>query len=352
MKEVYILHAYSSNNSGDGLLVEKTIENVNDFFSNEIKKIVVAIDPHSFYYLPKKYKNIEVVSIPKFIMKALFFKLKDACFVAVGGGYLRSGNFVEGLKCVIAHGSQILVLSKYKNLKKVYLPQSIGPLNGLLGRAIAKLLKTNIDLIFARDDKTATELASFNIKNVERAPDLVSAEILKKVGSKSLKIKKPLKVYLVARDLSSRDYNHNYLKKLKELYNELGNVEVVIQSSSRGNDDISFAKDVLGVENCRSLKDALSEKPGIVVSVRLHGSLESILSGNPSVHLAYERKGFAAYEDLGISGYCQHCSGIDVNAVVKQVSYLKNSYSEYQEQLYSIDSNLLLHNKLMEVLNK
>ena len=41
----------------------------------------------------------------------------------------------------------------------------------------------------------------------------------------------------------------------------------------------------------------------IVVSTRLHGSLAALLAGFPSIHLSYERKGWGAFEDLGLPQY-------------------------------------------------
>jgi hypothetical protein len=47
----------------------------------------------------------------------------------------------------------------------------------------------------------------------------------------------------------------------------------------------------------------------------LHGALESILHGVPAYHLSYERKGFGAYDDLGVGDWVANAADFDAAAV-------------------------------------
>jgi hypothetical protein len=55
------------------------------------------------------------------------------------------------------------------------------------------------------------------------------------------------------------------------------------------------------------------------VSVRLHGSLESLLNGVPSYHLSYERKGFGAYADLGLNRWVANAADFDADEVAATI---------------------------------
>lgn len=73
------------------------------------------------------------------------------------------------------------------------------------------------------------------------------------------------------------------------------------------------------------MKDVLNDPQnrGVVISVRLHGSLQSMISGCPSIHLSYERKGFGAFSDLGVSEYCHGFKSFNPKLIEKQVNALK-----------------------------
>ena len=66
-----------------------------------------------------------------------------------------------------------------------------------------------------------------------------------------------------------------------------------------------------------------------MISVRLHGSLQSILAGVPSIHLSYERKGWGAYQDLGIEQYVHNAYDFDPELVAIQARQLAASSESY-----------------------
>ncbi|WP_221075688.1 polysaccharide pyruvyl transferase family protein [Agarivorans aestuarii] len=326
MSNVYLMHAYSPNNSGDGLLVNMSLEVIRDLGIDE-QVTVVALDKKSFIpYLAND--NVEVIGVPEFsarFFKLLFSKTKPV-FFAVGGGYLRSGNMVESLKALIVHGSQLLLLSAFRSSKKIYLPQSIGPLKGP-GGAVFKKLLNGVDSLYLRDDKSVKELQGSRA-NKKRYPDLVAMSILERVKPETIRPELD-GVCLVIRDLPANKNRDAYLSRIDALLEQIEGAYLAVQSSGRGNDDASFYREQWGQDNVPSLKEVLEKRSPLVVSVRLHGSLETLAQGVPSIHLAYERKGIAAYGDLGLNNYVYHVNDIPVDKVVAQVEQILNDPSVF-----------------------
>jgi polysaccharide pyruvyl transferase WcaK-like protein len=63
----------------------------------------------------------------------------------------------------------------------------------------------------------------------------------------------------------------------------------------------------------------------VVVAMRLHAALMALRAGHLVIHLAYERKGYGAFEDLGLDEYVHHAWRLDERRVVDQVSALVGS---------------------------
>ena len=66
-----------------------------------------------------------------------------------------------------------------------------------------------------------------------------------------------------------------------------------------------------------------------MISVRLHGAIASLIAGRPAVHLAYERKGWGAYEDLGLGDYVHDARRFDPDLVADQVDRLARDPSAF-----------------------
>jgi len=56
--------------------------------------------------------------------------------------------------------------------------------------------------------------------------------------------------------------------------------------------------------------------------VRLHGAIAALLAGRPAIHLAYERKGWGAYQDLGLDEFVHDARTFDPAAVAAQTRAL------------------------------
>jgi polysaccharide pyruvyl transferase WcaK-like protein len=354
-----VLHAYSRKNSGDGLLVDLTAEVIKEAGLGKIDKII-ALDKESFTEFENGYEpqiiKANLFNKGLFALKAvlnIFFandlyenylppKSKEPVF-AVGGGYMRGRTFLESIKTFLAQGPQLNWASRQKSSPVIYLPQSIGPFSGVMRTYIHSKLK-KLDLICVRDDLSQKEL---NLPNVMRVPDLAVQELAMAYEPESTQTSFD-KIYLIARNVNVPG-NEEYIERLKTLKTLIPNIEPLIQSEGRGNDDVEFYKKLGWTGNIRKVKEVLNnpENRGVVISVRLHGSIQSMISGCPSIHLSYERKGFGAYSDLGIKEYCHGFKKFDPNLVLEQANQLKQNSTLFWQSINNNVKNVLNLRRVM-----
>jgi hypothetical protein len=167
---VLIANAYSSSNSGDGLLVDETVQLVREAFGPSTELTLLASYPESFQHL-----GIEVIRTKPTIRgyESEYRHLLRSNFsdfdliVGVGGGYLRAGSCVELLKTALVTGPQLFQAAKSPT-PAVYMPQSIGPARLGSKPFLAHYLK-RLNKVWVRDDRSLTEFAS---SGAERSPDL------------------------------------------------------------------------------------------------------------------------------------------------------------------------------------
>jgi polysaccharide pyruvyl transferase WcaK-like protein len=332
--DYYLLHAYSSHNSGDGLLVKLSLKAIRDAGVTRTVT-VVCLDKASFEgYIDDA--NIKLISLGEFLRRRAYglFSRRRTVYFGVGGGYLRASSGPEGWKSLIAHGSQIVASSFGGSRRRIYFPQSVGPFDTVAGRALARIVRSRVERIFLRDDKSVLELAH---AGASRTGDLVALEIAREARAGTLRRARTAapQVYLVFRDLQGKPYRDAYIERVRALMTLLPNAKLAVQARGRGNSDDVFYREHLGVADSVMLKDVLAEGNAIVVSVRLHGSLESVLAGVPSVHLAYERKGRAAFGDLGLDDFVFHASDFDPVAVANAVQLLVEDEEHYWTRVES-----------------
>ncbi|PRF23187.1 polysaccharide pyruvyl transferase family protein [Burkholderia multivorans] len=336
---VALLHAYSARNAGDGLLVELSVALLCDAFGADTRVSVVAADPASFPAHPDvrpapvlaaggagRLIGAAMAALPVGANPALadlrgLLKQADL-IVGVGGGYLRARNSVEALKLEAGHLVQMRA-ARAARKPAVYLPQSIGPAadNAMLAGHLTSLL-ADFHTVFVRDDRSMTLLATN--PNTRRAPDLAVLEFGRRAAGLRAHARapsaRPGHVALVLRRPPAWNTAQcaRYHAQTEALVERLGascRITFAVQSTGRGNDDAAYYRE-RGFDDTRTLKDVLaSDTPDAVVSVRLHGALESILHGVPAYHLSYERKGFGAYDDLGAGHWVANAADFDANAV-------------------------------------
>lgn len=255
--------------------------------------------------------------------------------VGVGGGYLRTDGGARSLKTLVAHGLQMRWLLSL-GVPTYYLPQSVGPLADRSGRMIKRWL-ANIDRINVRDDRSV-HLLSGNF-NVRRRPDLAVSSIARELTGALLPegIAKGCP-RLIARHLQRNNRTSaNYQEKLKRLVQKIPKLQPALQSSGRGNDDPSFYQTMGWDQNAPFLRDLIASesRPAFVISVRLHGALEAIRAGIPAIHLSYERKGFGAYDDLGVPEFVHNANSFDLDLVINQAQELEKDPSVFWKKVQS-----------------
>lgn len=344
---VTLIHAYSTTNSGDGLLVVEAAEIVREAHPAAVITLV-AIDPDSFdatqfaaviHPLSGRSGGMRGITTLARGTFALLLGRRSAGYraavqnadlvVAVGGGYLRGKEPVEALKMVLAHVTQMPV--KKDSVPFIYLPQSIGPLNVGTLPVVSRRLK-NATAVIVRDDRSVQELA--RLSNVRRAPDMALLGLPSEWDpATTVRAGRSGPIGLVARELtSSRRRVETYRDRIGALASA-PETELLAQATARGNNDPDFYESLGHEGPFRALRDVVASgsasRPDVVVSVRLHGSIQTIRSGVPSVHLSYERKGFGAYADLGIEEFVHNVYDFDPEVVLQQVADLRADPAPY-----------------------
>ncbi len=341
---VAVVHAYSRVNRGDGLLVDLTLERLARAGVGVGSCVVCALDPASFADLPRTVgvgtagraadrdavaaagRGVAVAAgavHPALARTAAARALADAeAFVAVGGGYLRTGSRVNAVGTALNHLPQLLAVTR-SGRPSLYLPQSVGPLEGPVGRVVARSLG-RVGSLHVRDDRSVATLDG--MVAVTRTPDLAVLDLAERLvdraqdggGGPTL---------LIGRALPGAD---RFGERLLDLAGRLGDVSWAVQAEgSTAKSDRTFYA-ALGVPVAGRTADLLERREwGAVVSVRLHGALEALLAGVPAIHLGYERKSWGAYEDLGLAGYVHPARSFAPEAVAAQVAALRADPEPY-----------------------
>jgi polysaccharide pyruvyl transferase WcaK-like protein len=356
--KVTLIHAYSSTNSGDGLLVDEAAAIVREALGGGTRLTLVALDPASFdsasfesVVHPLTGRNESMGSAKTLlngglalVRGALPHSLREVIrqsdlVVAVGGGYLRAKTPVEALKWLFTHAPQLP--RRRDAVPFVYLPQSIGPLRFGAAALVRRRLR-HAGAVFVRDDRSLSDLA--DLGHVRRKPDMAllglpdewRREFTVSAGTGAFS-------GLVARNLvSTPERIRRYRRNIDALRGS--GLEYLAQATARGNNDVDFYRSLGFSGPVTRLRDAVvpdaARRAAVVVSVRLHGALQSIRSGVPSVHLSYERKGWGAFDDLGLSEYVHNAFDFDPDAVIRQVEALRIEPGPYWDAVENAASRL------------
>lgn len=311
---VLILHAYSADNAGDGLLVDEAVGIAREAVGVDAAITVLAGYPESFDYLDvarvvsskpsRRGWSAEYLSILRSIDT---FDL----VIGVGGGYLRSGHALEAVKMLLSHGPQLWRAAAAAPFT-VYLPQSVGPLRFGTRRLIEKLM-SQLDLVMYRDDTSMRELPA---AGAVRRADLAAVGIGHGRG-------RPLAADDAVPVLSVRSVRGAVPSGIAPLAGILGTFDGYTQSTVSGNDDTE-AMATLGYRRMVPRPELMTPgaTPRVVIAMRLHAALMALEVGHYVIHLAYERKGYGAFGDLALPGFVHDSKSFDPNAVATQAREL------------------------------
>lgn len=329
---VLILHAYSAENAGDGLLVRETITLVREALG-PVPITLLASHPETFEGL-----GVSVLSTrPTFSglsrhTRSVLNRIDEFDLaIAVGGGYLRAGTPVETLKTALIHGPQLRAAAR-ASIPTLYLPQSIGPARfgtrAWLDSQLARLTH-----VMVRDDRSRRE---FSASTIERFPDLATAAVTE--GSRLGTAPNPRPV------LSIRSVRGKINPDIYRLGDALGEYDGYIQSTVGGNDDRP-ASATLSPREMVTREDLMiaPSESRVVIAVRLHAALMALAAGHYVIHLSYERKGFGAFDDLGLNPWVHNVNTFEPAAVARQAEALltdADSRADYDARIAEAKSRV------------
>jgi len=314
-RRIALLHAYSADNRGDGLLVDLAIDAVRAALGVDTQITILA-------HYPESFRDVDAVVLPaapslrgydkKYVQELRSLDSYDLV-LGVGGGYLRFGTLESAMKAALVHGPQLLAASR-SGAPSLYLPQSIGPLRIWGARAAARRLLRRIDSVHARDDRTIAELA---LANVSRAVDMAVPRVVD--GRRDRSEHDPARPVV----LSVRNVGKTVPAAVHELARRIAPFDGYVQSSVGSNNDHAAMASV-GPARVISRADLLESagQPRVVVAVRMHAALMALEAGHYVIHLAYERKGFSAFQDLGLADYVHPVRRFDPAHVARQAEEL------------------------------
>lgn len=321
-REILILHAYSADNLGDGLLVEQSIAWARAVYKGDDCRFTICASYPETFDIPEVQFVCSRPTARGYSQEYLRILLKSRSYsavFAVGGGYLRAGSIVEMLKTALIHGPQ-LVSALRAGTRCCYLPQSVGPLRFgtrmVIDRALAR-----VGVVFLRDDRS---LALLRRAHTVRCPDLAI------VGSARPELTLRGSAVDPVPILSVRSLKGALPPLVLELAHYLGEFEGYVQSETGSNRDLSSMQ---SLNPCRIVgKNELmlpvrGSNRRVVIAVRLHAALMAVRAGHLVIHLAYERKGFGAFDDLGLRAYVHNVNAFEPARVVAQVEQFMSSAS-------------------------
>jgi polysaccharide pyruvyl transferase WcaK-like protein len=341
---VLVLHAYDARNRGDALLVRESLDYVHRAGVPKDDVRLVALVASGFETAGEVVQypqwrspagsvsrgavtvaalSLASVALPQGVHRMW---LQDevrssALIVGVGGAYLQARGGLRSVNTMLTHAPQ-LALAARSGRPSVYLPQSIGPLRGAIGASIRRNLRS-LTQVMVRDDRSLLEVPA---GNAMRVPDLAVLAIGRALKAGAIDVKRSGgRILGLARYLQDAPLYPDRLAALHRLVE----IDWAVHSTAEGQDDAAFyagraLPTIGGSETPISSGDF-----GACISVRLHGALQSILAGIPTIHLSYERKGYGAFGDLGLLPWVHNANGFDPAAVAEQARELVRDPSAY-----------------------
>jgi polysaccharide pyruvyl transferase WcaK-like protein len=344
--KIGVLHAFSRRNSGDALLVDESLGVLERLgvpatgirvFALEAGTFVGTLPPGSPapYAVPCEPRRRVSPALLRAGLEAAHTVIPPgerrgsalareiaACdgLIAVGGGYLRAGDVAESFGTLLNHVPQLVAASR-SVAPSVYLPQSIGPLRGPVGRMVRNALRS-IDRACLRDGTSVREVGP-DVASV-RLPDLAVLRLARHAPKRAESGGGP--VVVVARTVDrAPDFVAGILTLMRTL-EATAPAQWAVQVEGPGMRTDAGFYEAHGMRAPQSRAEVLAAAaaPGAVVSVRLHGALESILAGWPAIHLSYQRKGWGAYADLGLDDYVYDAGSFDPAVVAAHALALRD----------------------------
>lgn len=280
---VLIIGYYGSNNAGDEILLEATINLLNSvYISPNITAITYSVQN------TKEKHNINGISRNKYFQIVKGIKEAD---IVVGGGGSMLQNVTSNRSLI--YYLTILKLAKLMGKKVVLLGNGIGPLESKFATWITMRVLKSLDAIVLRAEDSFNLLKSFNVDNIYLGNDLAFTLELEGEAKKN-----PKKILINLRKWFYEDeFIHNIVKFIKYLDNS--GFDIYLVPFQQGNDDL-ILKEVQDRLDCQnvyfldaldhySLIDEISTAQ-LFIGMRLHGLVFSSICNTPFIGLSYDPK--------------------------------------------------------------
>ena len=235
-------------------------------------------------------------------------------FVIKGGGFLHTYGKIEDLY-YLWFGLYYILLAKRLGKKTILLPNSVGPITGVLNRHFIKYVFKKIDLVYAREDISVKCLESIGVESAKFGFDLgyyskvddVEHEVLNEnIDDKTDKLNVGITVrpYRFPGSIDPTERYNNYINSIVKFCND--NKEnitfkfiVQVQGPSAHETDLIAITDVTNnleldvdyeiIDANRNYKQMLSLYSSLdyLIGTRFHSVIFAQISGIPSLAIAY-----------------------------------------------------------------
>ncbi|MBP2027969.1 polysaccharide pyruvyl transferase CsaB [Acetoanaerobium pronyense] len=359
MPKILISGYYGFNNIGDEAILKGLIEGVKRIFEN-VDIVVLSQYPD---FTAKKHN---VRSIKRTSIGDMFREMKDMDILVSGGGSLFQD---VTSKRSIAYYLGIIWLAKRIFKKKVMIySQGIGPVNKKYNRWMLRQILNSVDVINVRDEKSKLELQTIGVKkDILVTTDTVFG-IKRPCLSKGKEVLTKMDRYKDKQyiGISVRPWKNNHditrevAKLCGKIITELNHTPVLIP--------FHFHKDLKLMENIKKEVDELYRDKvvlmdeylyvdeylslignmDIMVAMRLHGLIFSVLMGVYPVGISYDPK-IQSFMHM-----MNRCDALDVEHINADILFeeLKEAIKENSKNVEELEKSLDSFYSMIELQNQ
>jgi polysaccharide pyruvyl transferase CsaB len=248
-------------------------------------------------------RALDVIAVGKCDFQGIYHSLKTANLLISAGGALFQDR--TSFRSLIYY-SALVMWAKYQKIKVFLYGQGVGPLRSGLGRWLAGLALSQVDLITVRDRVSIIALADLNVRKPEihftAEPLLVKNQVAEQLVAgywERIKTRKRYKVGLIIQETTL--VRKNFWAELISCLNWDRNVELFLLTLDKRdwelNQRMAAYREVTLLDKISSWEGLQLAIGGLdlVLSTRLHGLVAAVIQGVPCYGLAVDPK---------IDGFC------------------------------------------------
>jgi len=372
MKNILIINAYSARNRGDAGIVVAMIHYLRELWPDcRIRVMSSYAEENRAFYARYRAESVAppwplargTGSLSRYRdglaawLRAVFLPgsrrfqaYREAdLVVSAGGGYIyssRRGPMGIGLLNALYH----YWLGPRHGKPTLGFPQSIGPLDHAIDRALVKRALRDVDLVFSREAISTKLLQQLRIA-CEEVPDIA---FTLPAPPRDANRKKERRIGLTVLDWrfskagSTPEDIGRYLHKLAGLARAVlsahpdARISIFPQVDVGASDsDVPISRELEAMvadERCRVVELAPDVTPeelvtlysamSVFVASRMHSAIFAIAGGVPTIGLAYQPKTKGTFELIGLAAQSHDVADFDLDAVKDQVLRILDDSSD------------------------